>query len=270
MRHFTTSELLKVWLELSTSTVGMPVTRHPPYSPGRTVFPYPVLRLYSHPRCKAWLSRAHPPSFDLRDARPGSPSPIPALGARRPGKTLPLPPTPMAPLEYTAHGPLEQARQGAGGAVQTIVGVVASHPAVQWPVERASRQVPVLSDPCRDPSARRLELLARRAPLDARHALASWHPVQRASQQRAAPPHARMATTEAQEVGFLGGDLEVALRQPLGAHPREPLRIVLRAEGADPVIGVAAQQRLAATVGLHDGRKPQGQGIGPIPVCQAG
>ena len=29
--------------------VGMPVTRHPPHSPGRAVFPHPVPRLYSLP-----------------------------------------------------------------------------------------------------------------------------------------------------------------------------------------------------------------------------
>jgi hypothetical protein len=32
------------------ATVGMPVTRHPPCSPGRAVFPHPVPRLHSLPR----------------------------------------------------------------------------------------------------------------------------------------------------------------------------------------------------------------------------
>jgi len=50
-----------------------------------------------------------------------------------------------------------------------------------------------------------------------------------------------MATTAAQEVGVVGGNLEVARRSPLWEYPREPLRLVLRAEGADPVIGLAAQ-----------------------------
>ena len=31
------------------ATVGTPVTRRTPYRPGRTVFPYPVPRLHSHP-----------------------------------------------------------------------------------------------------------------------------------------------------------------------------------------------------------------------------
>ena len=100
-----------------------------------------------------------------------------------------------------------------------VVGVVAPSSAVQWPVERASRQVPGLFDPCRDPSARRLELLARRASLDAWHTLAIWHPGALASQQRDAPPRARMNTTEAPEVGVIGGDLEVDWRQPPG-RPR--------------------------------------------------
>jgi hypothetical protein len=76
--------------------------------------------------------------------------------------------------------------------------------------------VAVLFDPCRHPTARRLELLARRAPLDTRHALAIGHPVELEAQKREAPPQARMKTTEAQEVGFIWGDLEVELRQPTG------------------------------------------------------
>jgi hypothetical protein len=76
--------------------------------------------------------------------------------------------------------------------------------------------VPVLFDPFRDPSARRLELLARRASLDAWHTLAIWHPVELDSQKREAPPQARMNTTAAQAVGFIWGDLEVDLRQPTG------------------------------------------------------
>jgi len=72
--------------------------------------------------------------------------------------------------------------------------------------------MPVLFAPCRDPTARRLELRARGTPLDTWQALAIWHPVPLASQQREASPHARMKATEAQEVGLVGGDLEVELR----------------------------------------------------------
>src|SRR4029453_19284874 len=51
------------------STVGMPVTRHPPCSPGRAVFPHPVPRLYSRPRCKVEPSGKHSPTWDLRNTR---------------------------------------------------------------------------------------------------------------------------------------------------------------------------------------------------------
>src|SRR5215475_9571709 len=57
------------WLFSGISTVGMPVTRHPPYSPGRAVFPHPVPRLYSLPRCKAIPSGKHSPTWNLRDTR---------------------------------------------------------------------------------------------------------------------------------------------------------------------------------------------------------
>jgi hypothetical protein len=75
--------------------------------------------------------------------------------------------------------------------------------------------MPVLLEPFRHPSARRLELLARGASRDARHAWAVWPPVQLEAQKREAPLHARMETTEAQE-GGVWGDLEVELLQPLG------------------------------------------------------
>ena len=154
--------------------------------------------------------------LDLRDARPCYPYAVPALGELLPGKALPLPTAPIAPFEHTAHGAFEEAVQRAVVAVQTIVGVMASQPDVQLPVEHASRQVPVLFDPCRHPSARRMELLARGASLDARHALAVWHPSKLESQKREAPPHAWMETTETQEAGFVGSNLEVELLQPEG------------------------------------------------------
>jgi hypothetical protein len=73
------------------------------------VFPQPVPRLYSHPRCKALPSRKHPPAFDFRDTRPRYLYPIEALGALLPGKTLPLPAAPITPFEPVAHGPPEKA-----------------------------------------------------------------------------------------------------------------------------------------------------------------
>ena len=55
----------------------MPVTRHPPCSPGRAVFPHPVPRLHSHPRrvkpCLLWPAGrvAHTaPVRRVRDACP--------------------------------------------------------------------------------------------------------------------------------------------------------------------------------------------------------
>ena len=53
------------------STVGMPVTRHPPCRPRRAVFPHRVPRSYSLPRCKAAPSSKHPPSLYFRDPGPG-------------------------------------------------------------------------------------------------------------------------------------------------------------------------------------------------------
>jgi hypothetical protein len=69
---------------VSASTVGMPVTQHPPCSPGRAVFPHPVLLLYSLPRCKVEPSGQHSPTFDLSDTGPRSLDAV-----EDPGKLLP-------------------------------------------------------------------------------------------------------------------------------------------------------------------------------------
>ena len=66
------------------------------------------------------------------------------------------------------------------------------------------------------------------------------------------------------------GHLEVDFLQPLGEPPGEPLSIVLRAEGAAPGVGLAAQQCLAPTVGLNALVTPEGQGIGQIHIGKDG
>jgi hypothetical protein len=69
---------------LSESLYGrMPVTQ-PPCRPGRAVFPHPVLRLYSLPRCKAEPSCQHSPTFYLSDTGPRSLDAV-----EDPGKLLP-------------------------------------------------------------------------------------------------------------------------------------------------------------------------------------
>ena len=103
------------------STVGMPVTRHPPCRPGRAVFPHPVPRLYSLPRCKASSSSIHSSTFDFGNARPCYLYPVEDLSKLLPSKTLPLAASPVEPFERTVHGPVEEAVERAS---------VPSHPVV--------------------------------------------------------------------------------------------------------------------------------------------
>src|SRR5712671_1631636 len=132
------------------------------------------------------------------------------------------------------------------------------------------RQVPVVLDPDRQPLAGGLELRARGAPPDAWHAVPTWHPGTRASQQGEAWRHAGVQTTAPPQVGLLWGDLQVALLQPLGEPPGEPLCVVPIPEGADPVVGLAGQPCLATPVGLDDFVTPEGQGSVQRPMCQDG
>jgi hypothetical protein len=72
--------------------------------------------------------------------------------------------------------------------------------------------VPVLLDPCRDPLAGSLELLACCPPFDAWHSLPIWHPEELESQKGKAPLHARVKAAEPQEAGLLWCYLEAELR----------------------------------------------------------
>ena len=157
-----------------------------------------------------------------------------------------------------------------GGPWQTVVVGVAPQPAVPSPGERAARHLPGLLDPCRHPSARRLELLARGASRDARPAWAVWPPGHLESQQRAAPPHARLAPAAAEAVRFVGGDGAVALLQPVGSHPLKPFRLLLLPAGPAPSIGIAPPQGRAATVGLHHRVAPHLPGVVPIHLREDG
>src|SRR5215475_9466431 len=148
-------------VELEASTVGMPVTRHPPCRPGRAVFPHPVPRLYSRPRCKAEPSSTHSPAWNLRDTRTRSFDAVEDVGALLPRITALLASPPVAPFGRTVHGPMAKAGERASIPAHAIVVVVASSSRMQTLEELPPRHVPVLLDPFREPVAGGLELLAR-------------------------------------------------------------------------------------------------------------
>jgi len=248
----------------------MPVARHPPYSPGRAVFPHPVPRLYSLPRCKAEPSGKHASTFNLCDTGPHSLDAVEEPGTLLPGVTALRAAPPVEPCERPVHRPTEKAGERAGGPAHAVIVVVAPYARMQ-PLEKCPlRQVPVVLDPGCQPLTGGVELRARGTPHDAGHAVPIWHPGTRASQQGEAPLHARVQTTQPPQVGCLWGTLEVALLQPLGEHPGEPRSVVLRAEGAHPVIGRAAPQCLTPTVRFDDFVTPEVPGLVHIPMCQDG
>ncbi len=105
--------------------VGMPVTRHPPYSPGRAVFPHPVPRLYSRPRCKAEPSGKHSPTFDLSNTGPYYLDAVKDPGQLLPGVAAPLAAPPIEPFVCTVHGPTEKAVERARVPAHAVIVVVA-------------------------------------------------------------------------------------------------------------------------------------------------
>jgi hypothetical protein len=203
----------------------MPVTRHPPYSPGRAVFPHPVLRSYSRPRCKAEPSGTHAPTWNLRHTRPRSLDAVEHPGKLRPGVAAPLASPPVEPCARPGHRPMAKAVQCAGVPAHAIGVVVAPSSRMQTLEAYPPRQMPVLGDPCREPLASGVELLACGAPHDAGHAMPLWCPATLAAQQGDAPLRARGHTAAPAQRGLLWCHVEVAGRQPCGPHAKKPLGV---------------------------------------------
>ena len=102
----------------------MPIARHPPYSPGRAVFPHLVLRLYSLPRCKAEPSGTHSPTWNLRNTRTRYLDAVEDVGKLLPRVAGLLASPPVEPFERTVHRPMEDAVERAGVSSHAIVVVV--------------------------------------------------------------------------------------------------------------------------------------------------
>ena len=125
----------------------MPVTRRPPHSPGRAVFPASGASvglasaqggLSSIPSAAAWLSNAGALDGDcLQD-----------LGEALPAEAPPVPSTPSEPLKRACHGPVEEAMEGVGVAMDSRVAVVTSQPSREAVEEGVPRHMPIGLNPC--------------------------------------------------------------------------------------------------------------------------
>lgn len=89
------------------SAVGMPVTRHPPHSPGRAVFPHPVPRSYSLPR-KCALSGGCSSSAYFRNAWPFNFHTVEQVIETSIGKTAAFASPSVEPLEDSLQADLKR------------------------------------------------------------------------------------------------------------------------------------------------------------------
>src|SRR6266705_6161118 len=111
------------------------------------VFPHPVPRLYSLPRCKAEPSGTHSPTWNLRDTRTRSLDAVKDPGTLLPGVTALLASPPIEPLERPVHGPTEKAGERAGVPSHAVIVVVAPSARMQ-PLEACPlRPVPAVRAP---------------------------------------------------------------------------------------------------------------------------
>lgn len=83
------------------------------------------------------------------------------------------------------------------------------------------------------------------------------------------PRHARIKADETQDLRFLRRHLKTELGQPLRQYFEEPLGIVRKAEGAEEIVGVPAQQRLPAAAGPDPTFEPEVQNNPTLPVRHA-
>jgi hypothetical protein len=121
--------------------------------------------------------------------------------------------------------------------------------------------MPIRLHPFLDPLTRTRPCLASGAACDPRHTLSVFLPEQFAAPEGEPTRHARMNATEAQETGLRRCPLQCEFPQPLRERLVEPFRIAAEPKGADQVIGVSADQRLAAAPGFDHLVKPPGQRI---------
>jgi len=248
----------------------MPVARHPPYSPGRAVFPPPVLRLSSLPRCTAEPSGNHAPTWNLRHTRTRYLDAVEDGGTLLPRGAPLLASPPVEPLKRPGHGPMEEAVARARVPSHAIGVVVASQSRMQTLEDCPPRQMPVLFEPCREPLASGVELLACGAPQDARHTVPIWCPAKRESQPGEAPLRAWVQTAEPAQMGCLWCPLAVALRPPVGPHSHKPFRVRLPAEGPPPVSRLSAPPCFSPTAWVHSLSKPSVQGRVQRDIGEAG
>jgi hypothetical protein len=156
--------------------------------------------------------------------------------------------------------------EGMGVALDSRVAIMTSQPSIEAVEEGVPRHMPIRRNPFLDPVARSRHFLARGAAFDPRHALSVFFPVKFEASKGEPSCHARMKSAEAQAAGLLQGDLQCEFPQSIRERLVKPCRIAAELNGADQVVGVAAEQRLASTVGFDHFSKPQVQRLMQIDV----
>lgn len=121
---------------------------------------------------------------------------------------------------------------------------------VQRLEEVAARKAPVRPHPFFHPLHRALQFLPRGAPFDARRPLPVFFPEEFEAEEGEPTSQGGMVTAESKCAGFIGSHLQVEFLQPLRKLPVELFRFFPKLEGADPIVGVATDCRLALAAGF--------------------
>ena len=134
------------------------------------------------------------------------------------GASVVLASAPIEPVEGACRGPVTDAREGVGIALDPIVAIMTSEPSFEAFEAGCARQLPMRLHPFLEPFARPRHLLASRAALDPWPSLSVFCPETCDAQQGEPARQAWMQATEAPEAGLLLGSC------PQDATIHAPLR----------------------------------------------
>jgi hypothetical protein len=237
------------------------VTRPPPHSSRRAVFPHRALQAYSLPQSRLGTPRGHSRRRTPDEVRALNPEVVPQVP--NPGPRLAPPLTAaIAPVDQAPPRPGAELRQTGRVPVDARGVVVPAPLSVQLPEPVLQPGAPPLLAPLGPPLARVSPLLARRTAREVGLACPGSPPAPRHAQNVEAGVAGPLLPEARDHPRLARCPLQPERATPWAQLPVEPLRVGLLRNRAHDIIRVAHQARFAPTSWRDHVVNPQVQRIG--------